>query len=261
MTSRAISRRNSSAGRGVAAVQLVAHVQGALHQGFQPDAPRPAHCLGDNRRHDVLDEQQPLLHPVVVDAVVETAGICAFVEVAVSEIAAVFVSDREHWHRRGVDARERAYRAAVVASVDPQLSRFEPRDGLLAIGGQTLELHGADDRVALAAHVFGEGQRRSGGEDGLAAHPREMLDRGSQVHEHGLGAAQAIERRPVRSDTVDFTHRGPPNFALRSRHFNRTINEDKIRRNASRATSRTRVSRFEWNGAGGCAAPSSVDLT
>ena len=196
--------------RGVAAVQLVAHVQGALHQGFQRDVPGAAHRLRDDRRHHVLDEQQPLLHALVVHAVVEAARIGAFVEVAVAEVAAVVVAHREHRHRRGVDAGERAHCAAVVASADPQLSGFELGDGLLAVRGQTLELRGADDRVALAALVLGEGQRRPGGEDGLAAHAGEMLDGGPQIHEHGLRVAQAFERRAVCSNTVDIAHQRPP---------------------------------------------------
>ena len=197
-------------GGGVAAVQLVAHVQGALHQRLQPNASRAAHRLGDDRRHHILHEEQPLLHALVVHTVVEAAGVGSLVEVAVAVIAAGFVAHREHRHRRRVDARERAHRRAVMASAYAQLARFELRDGLLSIRRQPLELRGADDGVALAALVFREGERRPGGEDGLPAHTGEMLDCGPQIHEHGLGAAQAFERRPVRGNAVDLAHRCSP---------------------------------------------------
>ena len=90
-------------GRGVSAVHLVAHPQGARDQRLERDTAHAAKGLPDDRGQHVVDVLQSVVHALVVAAVVEPAGFLALVEVAEPEVAVRAVLDDEHRHGRGVD--------------------------------------------------------------------------------------------------------------------------------------------------------------
>ena len=153
-----------------------------------------------------LDEQQPLPHPFVVDAVVEAARVGPLVHVAEAGIAVGPVLDDEHRHRGGVDAGERADRAIVVAAVDRDLAPRELSRRVLRVGGETLEQDAADHRVALPAGIVLPGHRRARGEDGIGRHSGQRVDRRPDVGQHRLGFVQSRESERVRFGSVHAFH-------------------------------------------------------
>ena len=184
-------------GRGVAAVALVAHPQAPGDQRLERDAPGAADGLADDRRVDVVDVQQPLVHALVVAAVVEPPRVLALVEVAETGVAMRRVLHHEHRHGRGVDPGQRADRAVVVAPGHGDRAGIQGRDRLLAGRRQALEQGAADDRLPLPALVAGPGQRSAGGEDqvpGVAGH---HVDGQADVDHDRVGGAQPAYRLGV----------------------------------------------------------------
>ena len=102
-------------GRGVAAVQLVAHMHGAAHDRLQRYPARALDRGADRGRDDPLDVAQLVPHLVVVGAVVQPLARLPFVKVAEPGGLSRVVAHHEDRHRRGVHTRHRAHAAVVVA--------------------------------------------------------------------------------------------------------------------------------------------------
>ena len=122
----------------VAAVQLVAHVQRALHDGLERNATRGSNRFAYDRRHDVLDVQEALFHAFVVDAVIQAPRIGSFIEIAVCEVAPFCVPDHQNGHGGGIDARERSHAIEFAARRDPDLATGELFLGFFVRSGQDL---------------------------------------------------------------------------------------------------------------------------
>src|SRR6476619_6104840 len=152
------SRKKRSA---VARVELVAHAERALDDGFERNAGTLAKRLGDHRNNLVLHEQKPVPDALVIDAVVQAARIAAFIDVAAGDIAERLVLHHEHRHGSGVDAGKRADAAEIVAAGDFDFAGIEPGDGLITILGEVLEQDATDDGLALAAGIIGPRHRRT----------------------------------------------------------------------------------------------------
>ena len=143
-----------------AAVQFIAHVKRPLHDRLQRDAAAAADRLADDRRDDLADMEQALLHARVVDAVVEPARIGALVHVAVGTVAAGAVFDDEDRHGGAVDAGQRSNAFVIVAAIHFQLAGAELGVCFFCRSRKSLEEGGADDRIALAADVVGPSHGR-----------------------------------------------------------------------------------------------------
>ena len=148
-------------GGAVARVELVAHAERALDDGFERNAGTLAERLGDHRDDLVLHQKQPVPDALVIHAVVQAARIAAFVDVAAGDIAERPVLHHEHRHGSGVDAGKRSDAAEIVAAADLDLAGIELGDGLIPILGEVLEQGAADDGVALAAGIVGPRHRRT----------------------------------------------------------------------------------------------------
>ena len=151
--------------RRAAAVHLIAHMKGALHDRLQRNAAGPPHRVANDRRHLVVDEEQPVANAVVIDAVVQAARIGALVHVAEAGVAMRGIGDHEDRHRRSVDAGQRSDGTEIMTATDHDVARRETGFGFLAIRCQTFEQRTADDRVALSADIVWPGEGWAGGQD------------------------------------------------------------------------------------------------
>ena len=101
-----------------------------------------------------------------------------------------------------------------MAAVDADGAGLQPRDRLLAAGGQALELRRADDGLALAAVVALERQRRARREDELACEAGHDLAGGADVDQHRLGRAEAAHGLGVGCGAVAHSAVTPPSATI-----------------------------------------------
>src|SRR6185295_15391987 len=85
-------------GGGIATVELVSHVERALHERLHRDAARPPDGLSHDGRNSLANVEKPIPYSVIVDAIVESARIGAFVEIAIRTIASLRVSHDKNGH-------------------------------------------------------------------------------------------------------------------------------------------------------------------
>ena len=187
------SRKNSSAAAAVARMELVAHAERALDDGFQRNAVIWRSASAITGTISFCTSEQAVPDAVVIHAIVQAARIAAFVDVAAGDIAERPVLDHEHRHRSGVDSGKRPDAAEVVAASDLDLAGIEPGDGLVPVPGEVLEQGAADDGLALAADIIGPRHRRTGGEDGFRVKPG--MNSRPGAHRPGLDRTWSAARR------------------------------------------------------------------
>jgi hypothetical protein len=171
-------------------MQLVAHVERALHDRLERNSARGQDGFSHDRCDHVLDVQQTLPHAVVIDTVVQAARVGPFIEIAVGEISPFAVLDHQDRHGCGVDAGERTDAIEFAAGRE---ANFSPRNlgvGIRRGGGQTFEQRTTDHRTSLAAVVVLPRHERTGGQDRVAIHTRECHLGGQNVDEQRLGGAK-----------------------------------------------------------------------
>jgi hypothetical protein len=145
----------------VAAVQLIAHVQRALHDRLEPYPARGGNRLAYDGRHEFLDVEEPFSHAFVVDAVIQAPRIGSLIEVAVGQITLLGVPDHQYGHRRGVDSCKRSHTAKLAAGGDPDLATSDFLFGFLTAAGETFEERTTDHRATLTAFVTLPRHRRT----------------------------------------------------------------------------------------------------
>ena len=86
----------------------------------------------------------------------------------------------------------------IMAARDPDLAACQTALSLGVVGRQSLEKHGTDDRLALAAAIVFPGKWRTGSQNGFARHAGHDLMGRKHILEDGIGTAQAAESFGVR---------------------------------------------------------------
>jgi hypothetical protein len=181
-------------GRAVAVVQLVAHLQGLRDQRREVQRSQLVQGGPHHGAEHLAHPAQPLQHLGAVGAVPQYLA-QTFVERAVGGAAVLGVTDLEHPHRRGDDARHGADGPVMVAGVQPRLPGGQPLPGLLGVGGQPLQQHRPDERATHRARRPFPVDRRSGVQERALRqvehlvrrpYPDELGPRGQQAAHGGL---------------------------------------------------------------------------
>src|SRR5215468_960761 len=242
----------------VAAVQLVAHVQGAAHDRLEWYPAGSVHRRADRGSDHPLDMAELVAHAVVVGAIVEALARLALVEVAAAGGAVPVIAHHKDRHRGGIHAGHGADAAVVMARTDDEVVLSQPPLGVSRAVGEALVQGGVDQRRPLAADIPLEWHRGSRRQDRPVGHARQSVPRRRNADQHRLGLAHALEREQVGllARGVGYHAAVPPSTGITAPVTNDA--RDESRNSTTSATSSVRPSRPSGTCAASAASPPDI---